>query len=434
MTAPAIVAPVAGRAEPRVLVALQDAALAAFVIACFCPFLIERVTSPAIFAALVLWVFVLVELARRRAAQAALGVWIGLPVVLLVVAYALNTLPEVQRAALGALPGAFGQFGVELPVAAVAGALLVRSGRARWAATSVRATAVLCALGAVLERRTGRQLFLGNVVNTNFGYTQQVQGAALTDSGALRGIVAADHPLVLALLLATTVAIVLVGPLRPVKLIEVGLLLAGIWATDSSGPLAVAVLAVAVRLVVALADRAAIPVVPSRRLVRIVAVVAVSAFLLAATFLWHPVIDPSVLDQSTLYRFALFSFIPVAIAARPLGFGLIGPPRGTFVVESPGHPLDIAATVDSELVLMVLRFGLVGLLVFLAIAWIGIRGVLDRRALRRGGGALAVMTACGAIVAIEVWPTVSAAWVLLMGFTLALLVESRRARDREPRP
>ena len=64
----------------------------------------------------------------------------------------------------------------------------------------------------------------------------------------------------------------------------------------------------------------------------------------------------------------------------------------------------------------------------LAIAWLATRAVLDARVLASGGGALAVMTACGAIVAIEVWPTVSAAWVFLIAFTLSSLVAARRAR------
>lgn len=430
MTASAIVAPVAEVRAGRGVAVVGYLAGAAFVVACFCPYLIGLLVSPVIFASVVLWLFVAAEIVRRGTSPAAFGVWIAVPIVLLVVAYGLNTMPDVAKAGLGALPDAFGQFAVELPIAAVAGALLPRSGRAPSIAATVRVVALACALAAVVERRTGRQFFPGDVVNTNFGFTQQVQGAALSDDGALRGIVASDHPLVLALLLATTVAIVLVGPLRPVRFVELGVLLAGIWATDSSGPLAVAVLAVAVRVSVAVARRAGLRFRPSRAAVRVVFAVAVAGLLLAAAFLWHPVIDPTVLDQSTLYRFALYSFIPVAIAAHPLGFGLGGPPRGLFVVESPGHPLDIAATVDSEFVLMVLRFGVVGLVVFLSIGWIAIRGLLDTHVLRRGGGALAVMTGTGAIVAIEVWPTVSAAWVLLIAYTVSLLVAVRRERQK----
>ncbi|GAA4753662.1 hypothetical protein GCM10025783_28210 [Amnibacterium soli] len=428
MSAPAIAVPVAGARSIRGVLAVQHGALAAFVVACFAPYLVRSVASPAIFASVVLWAFVAAELVRRQAAAAAFAVWIAVPVVLLCIAYGLNTLPDVAKAAAGELPAAFGQFGVELPIAAVAGALLVGSGRTRGVARVVRVVAAGCALAALIERRTGRQFFPGNVVNTNFGYTQQVQGAALTDSGALRGIVAADHPLVLALLLATTVAIVLAGPLRPARFLELGVLLAGIWATDSSGPLAVALLAVVLRCAAPVLRRAGVHHGIGLPAARVLFALGVSALLLAAAFVWHPVIDPGALDQSTLYRFALFSFIPVAIAAQPFGYGLAGPPRGLFVVESPGHPLDVAATVDSEAVLMVLRFGLIGLLVFLAIAWISTRAVLDRSSLRAGGGALAVMTGCGAIVAIEVWPTVSAAWVLLIAFTLSLLVAARRKR------
>lgn len=387
-----------------------------FVVAVFSPFLVERFTSPSIFIVAVLWVAVSCDLIVRRARPIAFAAWLPVPILLLIGLYALSAVPETILARLNGLPQVLAQYAVVLPVAAAAGYVATRGGL-NVLAPILRIAAAVNAPLALFERLSGRQIFSDNVVGTSFSTSAQVVGTAVTLGGDLRGIVASDHPLVLGALLVSVVPLVFRAGFRLLVMPEVLLLLAGAWATDSSGPLVVGVGAVVVLT--------ALHWVPDHTLRSAMRpagwlfLCALAVFAVVARFVWTPIVDSfSVIDESTQYRFALFALIPRIIAEHPFGFGLGDVPTGTLLIERTGPTLDVSVSVDSEPVLLVIQLGVIGAAAFAVVLWLAIRGGLLHAGGAFGLGPLLVMTLCGTVVALHVWPSIGSLWGLLIGISV----------------
>lgn len=336
--------------------------------------------------------------------------------------YALTTL-----AGSGAVASSNAQrFLVTFPLALVAGYVLAGSRRTLdYLARVVVAVASLTAILALIEFGTGRSLL---------GRDTEFMDYVRDDSA--RAVVGAEHPLVLGVLLALAVPLAYRGLGRWSRWPVVVLLLSGVYATGSRGPLGVAVGVLALLAVPGL----------MRFLARHFGVVlfAVMAGLGVLWYFASKVWQPETTSMDTLansmeYRAAIYSLMPRILVARPFGYGLGDLPAGQWLIRSPDQFQDITTTVDSQWVLSSLRLGWVGIALLIAVAVIAILALRRRLDF---GLALLVLTGCGTFVALDAWDGAGTLWLLLVGVGLRLLgypphslepsATNRRASTGEP--
>jgi hypothetical protein len=395
----------------------------------FFPYLVERLPSWGWLVPGTAWLAGLAELHRRQGRPGAVALWIAVPVAAACASYFFTTLPDFVLGPLGTLPDGLNQYLFVFPLLLVAGVVCAASPELRVLTGSLRLLGAVVALMALVERFSGHLFFSGNTVATNFGASHaRAVTVSISDSGSVRGIVASYHPLVLGTLLAVVLSLALMRPGRR-KPLEAFVLLAGIWATDSTGPLGIGLLLVLIAVLRALRERmGAAPVRLGAALGGYV--LAVAVFLGLSAWVWQPVVDvDAAVDVSTQYRFALFSMIPRLLALHPFGLGVGDLPTGTFLIESSGHPIDISASVDSELVVLVLQLGGVGLIAYFSVLGLAIRNVVRGSSPSLGSWGLLAFTLCGLTVALHVWLTDAALWCLLIGIGLAAL-RSRSTSDQ----
>ncbi|WP_136697237.1 O-antigen ligase family protein [Geodermatophilus dictyosporus] len=235
----------------------------------------------------------------------------------------------------------------------------------------------------------------------------------LERDGHLRAALLSEHPIVLsALLLVALPAAVRLGRAGR-RLPTAALLLAGIYCTQSRGALVAGVVYLAVRL---LADRSRRGSTRSGRLL-VPGAVAMVAAVAVGLLLSPPGIEATVTSadgaqSSVEYRGVLYSLIGESLSTHPFGWGFAGLPHGVYLVPSPIGVLDVADTVDSELVLLVFEYGLVGLGLFVLVASLGVD-----RAVRAGdvpNDAFALLVFVSLFLAIHAWTGVGAlAFILL---------------------
>ena len=249
----------------------------------------------------------------------------------------------------------------------------------------------------------------------------------LVRDGLLRAVVAAEHPLVLAALLAMALPFLWALPLGlPVRVVVSAVLVSGILATGSRGALVLVVLAAVIALVVHRwpATRR------GRALVRVavavgVATAAVVALAAAGFTSWNVLTSDDPETASLQYRVVLYQKVIESLGTHPFGWGLGGLPAGIFVVPSPFGDLDLSTTIDSEVALIAFDAGIIGVVAFAAlVGYLVSRWVLASDA----GQAAFVAVVAGGYVAIHAWTGLGLAVALVLGAALA--ADRVRSTDR----
>ncbi|MBM7806998.1 putative membrane protein [Geodermatophilus bullaregiensis] len=235
----------------------------------------------------------------------------------------------------------------------------------------------------------------------------------LERDGHLRAALLSEHPIVLsALLLVALPAAMRLGRVSW-RLSTGTLLLAGIYCTQSRGALVAGLVYLVVQL---LTDRSWQGATRSRSLL-VPATVLMVAAIAVGLLISPPGIEATVTSSdgaqsSVEYRGVLYSLISESLSARPLGWGFAGLPHGVYLIPSPVGVLDVADTVDSELVLLVFEYGLIGLGLFVLVASLCVDRVV--RASDVPNDAFALLVFVSLFLAIHAWTGVGAlAFILL---------------------
>lgn len=311
---------------------------------------------------------------------------------------------------------------VLLPLFSALGWLIYRSEGARIYLYVFLGIASVVAILALTESLLGFSL-LGR--NLEFASSQR--------EGPTRALVGSEHVLVLGATFAAAVPFALKLKGLRSQLIVSLLLAAGCWATGSRAPALVCSLIAVVQLVPAL----------SRLLQRhlwvlhwlvVVALAALAYFVLAV---WKPYIAGATgLDYSSNYRAAIYSLLPEFLAGHPFGYLLQGTPLGVWVIPSELRgPVDIAQSVDSEIIFAVFGLGWIGLAFFVASLFVAIASI--KYDLSIGLSALS-LTSLGFTLSLHGWDAMSPFWYLLVGVSVCLTgppllrrVQERRRPSRE---
>lgn len=242
----------------------------------------------------------------------------------------------------------------------------------------------------------------------------------LVEDGRFRATVGEYHPIINGVLLSITILTVTLLRNRLARFIAAGWLFAGVVATYSQGPLAMAGAALL------LASSRSLRGWVSRRAGLLVSVLVLVIAIVAFQFDPEYVAGSSISSYSTNYRGVLLAQIPRILATAPLGFGLGNPPSGLFIVYSDllGY-IDLNRTFDSELVLWTLRFGALGALLFIALIYRSCRGLTSESWL--ASGMLLLLLLNGLTVAIYSWLNVGLLMAILIGQEVGAYRMDRRA-------
>lgn len=399
---------------------LRLAGFAAMVATAFFPYFATMVFNPGFIAAGGLAVYAIAELLRRGRLTAWLPYWAVVTPIGFAATYLLGSSSPIELAQMGPLPDLVRDAVLLIPTGIAAGIVAATDPRIRQLFAVVRIAALLSAGLALIEFVRGAQLFPGNALDKIHAGNSSVD-ALLLDGGGIRAIVAADHPLVLAALLAATVPLALASTPRWRGICEALILAAGIRATDSDGPLGLALLAIVVSLFVA---RRPLGATFGRWASRAVPIFGIGFLAFCATLV--PVIDPdSPLDPSSQYRFGLYSLIPRIFVEHPFGYGAGIIPRGELLIEQLAGTIDVARTVDSELVLSVIQYGILGYVTYFAIVWLSVRASFVPGATRIAAVAALMITVTGFFLALHVWVSVLPIWAFLLGIAIFAVLRGR---------
>jgi hypothetical protein len=264
----------------------------------------------------------------------------------------------------------------------------------------LRALGLTFALLAFAERMLGRALW--------------TQAPIIQRGGEQRALVFSEHPIVLGVLLLAALA-VLSDEHKPIRkaLFQVIVVL-GIYSTGSRGPLLMALLFLTWHYGTLLRD-------PRFRGLAIVA--SSLGFFLFFTFgsllVWDPIVTGT--DEASIsasYRYAIYATVPQQVGSHPGGLGIFGLPSSTLWVPTPGGPVDIAQSIDSEPVLLAYELGYFGLLMFLFIWYVNTAAAIRGEWATTAG---LLVTLAGLTVAIHSWTSAGPMWALLTGMSLATL-------------
>ena len=108
----------------------------------------------------------------------------------------------------------------------------------------------------------------------------------------------------------------------------------------------------------------------------------------------------------------MYSLLPIILADAPFGVGLGTLPHGVWLIAGPNRSVDIARSVDSQLVLSAMRTGWLGVIAYI-IAVVMCAGAISRD--RAAGLAGVTLGAAGLFVALDAWDGLGVIWMLLLG-------------------
>jgi hypothetical protein len=312
---------------------------------------------------------------------------------------------------------------VLLPLFATLGWLIYRSDGSRVYLLTFLGFASLVAAMALAESALDHSL-LG----------RDLEFASSQREGPTRAIVGSEHVLVLGATLAAAVPLTLKLKLARSRIIISFLLTAGSWATGSRAP-ALICTAIAIFQLFPILRRAL------QRQVWILHSLAV-ALLAALTYLALAVWKPSIpgatgLEYSSNYRSAIYSLLPRILSEHPLGYLLQGTPIGVWLVPSELRGVvDIAKSVDSEIIYAAFGLGWIGLFFFTACLFVSIAAIKHDMSI---GLSALTLTSIGFILSLHGWDAMSPFWYLLVGISVGLTVSplagkfrNRRGAAREP--
>jgi predicted phage tail protein len=308
---------------------------------------------------------------------------------------------------------------VMLPLFAFLAWVLYRSEQGRLYVVVLLAVATAVSLLAVSESLLSQSLF-----------GREYEFATSQREGPTRALVGSENVLVLGAILATLVPLCLkLGRFR-LQLIVSAVLVAGVWATGSRAPALICTAIAAVQLFPFL--RALL--VRFLWIVHALAVAALAGLAYLALFVWVPFIAGATgLEYSSNYRGAIYSLAPQFLADRPFGYLLQTPPAGRWLVDSELHgPVDIARSVDSEIVYAIFGLGWIGLAFFVAAVFVSIAAIKYDVAF---GLSALTLTSLGFSLALHGWDAMSPLWYSLLGVCVGVAVlpvlRQRLRRDRQ---
>lgn len=322
--------------------------------------------------------------------------------------------------------------GVLFPLFALLAWLIYRSGQGQLYIVVLLGVASVVSMFALAESVLNQSLF-----GRNYEFlTSQREGLT-------RALVGSANPLVLGATLAAMVPLCLKLHRLSLRLGISALLVAGVWATGSRAPALICTAVAAVQLFPlfrALLQR-------FLWIAHAAAGIALASLAYFSAFVWTPFIAGRTgLEYSSNYRGAIYSLVPQFLADRPFGYLLQQPPLGRWLVESELHGnVDIARSVDSEIVYSIFGLGWIGLALYLVAVFVSIAAIKRDVAL---GLASLTLTSLGFSLALHGWDAMSPFWYALLGACVGVTVwpwvrqkrssATHKARDfaapRLPRP
>jgi hypothetical protein len=236
--------------------------------------------------------------------------------------------------------------------------------------------------------------------------------------GTFRSLVAGEHPLVLGTILAALIALVQASKTKAPLGVSL-ILTAGVVATGSRGPALLCILAIVVFQFPAIIE----VFNKSKTIFRVLAYSTVSIIFYLVFFVLEPIaLGQTGYDYSSNYRTAIYALIPDIIAAKPLGYGFSEIPRNVWLIDSELYGArDLALTVDSELVLLVLNFGFLGLVGYLLLFRFALKSVVVNRAF---GLFLLILTLEGFVLALHAWDSIGPLFFIAIGLAIGSKAQS----------
>jgi hypothetical protein len=303
----------------------------------------------------------------------------------------------------GAIGDAYFRYFVIAPLSAAYGYLLVRSGRITQMGYALLSIALVSSVLAIVEVITDGPILPGNPFDEFI-------------DGQFRAAVFSEQTLVYSALMVCALTVAIVATSGATRIATIGVLLAGIAASFSRGALTLA----ASYLIVA-AVWTYLPGI--RRYGAAIAAAAGGTLLVVVPLLvlWRPASADAVTSSnptvaSAQYREAIYAMMPDSLRTHPLGWGLLGPPKGQYTLRSPFGILDVSATVDSEVVKAALDFGYLGLLLLAAVLVVAI---CRARADRWWSHMAILITAAGFYLSIHSWLCLLSLWAISLGAAVA---------------
>lgn len=300
------------------------------------------------------------------------------------------------------------------PFLLAAGVILAASNKGILVAKTYLYCSLFFGICAVAERIRGTFFMADAYANVD----------RLMRDGTIRSIVAAEHPLVLSVLLVAAIPFVqLATNNRTLRILAYFILLGGIFSTNSRGALALVV----VWFVLSAALKT-----PALGRMGTKALRSIAALIAGAGLVWllsgtgsESLSSTSAVEASAEYRTSLYTFAARSLTDQPFGWGVAGLPEGLYIVSSNFGNLDIAKTVDSELALVMFDFGWLGLIGFGSLIFVLLKS--SRLNTAFGQSAL-LITASGLYLALHSWTGLGAAWFLMIG--LSASSKSRFSENR----
>jgi len=383
----------------------------------FFPYFLEQLGSLRLFtvaigfAALALEIFLMkLSLKRRIISVAAFGVYLSM---------AVGAIELVARQIDDRLFAVNGEhLFVMLPLFALLAWIIYRSGQGRIYVVVILGVATLVSVLAISESLMGQSLF-----------GREYEFATSQREGLTRALVGSENVLVLGAILATLVPLALKMRQLRVQLVVSAILVAGVWATGSRAPALICTAIAAVQLFPFL--RALL--VRFLWVVQALAAAAIAGLAYMSLFVWAPFIAGATgLEYSSNYRGAIYSLVPQFLADRPLGYLLQSAPAGRWRVDSELHgAVDIARSVDSEIVYAIFGLGWIGLAFFVAAVFVSIAAIKYDVAI---GLSALTLTSLGFILALHGWDAMSSLWYSLLGICSGVVLLPWVRRWRQVRP
>jgi hypothetical protein len=357
--------------------------------------LVHSTLTPLIVVVALAWWNGIVEIERRRGGS---RIW-----VCAVLAYiaAMIVVGRLVSDDIGNTAGTtFLRTTTLFPLAAAAGFVLLRAGRLAQYCSWLLAVGAVTVVAALYERF--RSVSLLNSHHSLY-----------VESGRTRAIVGAEHPLVLAamFLVLIPIAMWLGGRWRFALALW---LLAGIYCTGSNGPLIVGAVVTALCVLPPLSRF----VFSSWRPLICLLIVIALGIGIGAGFFWDANIHgASASDSSNEYRGSLYYLMLKMIQHQPFGYGFGGLPTDAYRVEATRGIIEVAKSIDSDLVLAVSQFGIFALVGFAAIAAVAVFAAVRHNAV--GLSALSV-SLVGLFMAVRSWTSLGTCWFFLFGACLGV--------------
>jgi hypothetical protein len=243
--------------------------------------------------------------------------------------------------------------------------------------------------------------------------------ASILREGHVRAVLLTEHPLVLAALLTAALPIAIRIKNRNWRIPGCLVLIAGVYATQSRGALIACVAYLALRLILVMKPQADVSTRSLVLPVLLLAGVGTGIALLAGSSVAAGQLsseDPA--QASIQYRGVLYSKVGDSLATHPFGWGPAGLPEGVYLINSPLGTVDLAVTIDSEPVLLVLEYGVLGL-----VAFVTIFALCVDRVIRVGdwmSDSSLLLLLCSTFLALHAWTGLGAMTFLLLGGALSL--------------